>query len=256
VATTPALTYYWGVVPSGASRRVYAVPRSGSPGSGVFGNASSTEAYSSISSTTWEQMDVAPTGASTFIMALTDNGPFVRYSNDSGASAYTLPAGRNMRAIDITPSASTIVAGESNADGRAYKSTNPADVTFSLLANSPVGAYYRVAMSDDGSVIFVAVTNNGDQVHYSADGGSSWTRIGNTTLTSTVGDIQCTPDGTFLMIFSDYIYNFNLTSGVFARDPGAISATPGNFVSGGINADASMRYASGTSHLWLYKSTP
>jgi hypothetical protein len=62
--------------------------------------------YSSITSNNWQQFDVAMTSANAFNMALTDDNANIRYSNNSGASAFTIPiggSGRKMRAIDMNP---------------------------------------------------------------------------------------------------------------------------------------------------------
>ncbi len=157
-----------------------------------------------------------------------------------------------MRAVDMNPSIYKIAVGESNGDGQLYVSTDKAQ-TFSLLPNSPVGAYRKVVMSDSGVVMYAHVALNPSPVHYSADDGASWASVG--ALNSTVNDIVCTPDGGLLLLFtSDYVYNFNLTTGILARESGPISNAAGNFVSGAVNADGRRRIAWGP-NLWLYQGT-
>ena len=115
------------------------------------------------------------TSANTFNMALTDNNANIRYSNNSGSSAFTIPiggSGRQMRAIDMSSSGAHIVVGESNVDGRAYLSTDSA-VSFTLLTNSPIGPYKRILISNSGSVIIANIENATHPVYYSIDAGES-----------------------------------------------------------------------------------
>jgi hypothetical protein len=246
--------YVWGSVPDN-SGRVFGLPRSGNPVSSISGGTTYT--YSSITSTTWEQFDVAMTGASSFTMALTDGRSTVKIfrgtmSSNTG-TASSPSAGRNTRAVDITP-LGVIVVGESNGDGQAYISTNNASAAFTLLPASPQGSYSRIVASDDGGAIFASVNITGDPVHYSPDGGTTWSSVGLYT-NSTIREIACTSDGTLLFIVaSDYIYNFNTTSAQLSLDPGPINAVPGGRVVGAMSADGRRRLVRGGGY-WLYVGT-
>jgi hypothetical protein len=245
-------SHVWAVIPvTEPTPRIFAVQRSGSPQSGVRNGGQTS--YSGTTSTTWEQMDVAMTGASTFNMALTDNGASVKYSGNSGASFTSLPAGRNMRALDMNPTGTIIVAGESNADGRAYLSTNSSAPSFSLLANSPVGAYKMLAMSGDGSVLVACIDNSTDSVHVSTDGGATWASVG---MNATTNHVSVTADGTYVMILADYFYGYNVTSRVLFREPGRVNDASTSFTAGAMSADGRRRAAMTPSGgFFFYQST-
>jgi hypothetical protein len=240
----PGWPHVWAVIPTtanGQNARVFAVRSSGSPVSGIGGSGSVT--YSGITSSSWAQFDVVMTSSTTFVMALTDNNGNIKYSNNSGVSAFTIPVGRKIKAIKMTPTGSMIVVGETNTDGRAYISTDNSSVKFTLLPNSPVGEYKKIVTSDDGSIIFASISNVTTPLFYSTDTGSTWSVV---MRNNTVNDISCTADGKFLFIHaSDYVYNFNLTSGNLAPEEGIISSVVGNRLYGVMSADGKRRLSFG-----------
>jgi len=243
-------THNWAVIPNATSGRIFGLPKTGSPQSGIANKAGTQVTYSGITSTTWEQFDVVMTSTTAFRMVLTDNGPNIRYSNNSGTSAYSIPVGRNMRAIKMTPVGSKIIVGESNADGKLFISSNNA-ISFTFLTNAPRGPYKRIVTSDDGNVIYVHIDSASTPLYYSADAGSTFTRI---LMNSTVNDVECTADGTFLLIHgNDYLYNFNLTTGSLYKDSGAFNNVAGTHLTGAINADGSERLSIGGVGRWFYK---
>lgn len=239
--------HHWAVVPDLSTRQVFALPPNGNL---VMQSTGGTTSYSAISSSTWLQFDVIKTSSSNFIAALTDNNAYVVYTNTSGASKMNIPVGRNMRAIDMTPSGSKILVGESNTNGRLFESTDNSSITFTLLPNAPVGPYKNIQMSDDGNIIYVNIDNSTAPLYYSTDAGNSWTDVG---MNKTVNDIFLTSDGTFLLIAStDYAYNFNLTTGILAMETGTVSVGAGNRVSGAMSFDGRRRLIIGTTGTFLY----
>jgi ELWxxDGT repeat protein len=233
-----AIRTKWASIPVtdyNANSLLFGIDTNGSPESTRYSGGSTV--YSSITSSSWQQFDVAMTSANTFNMALTDNNANIRYSNNSGSSAFTIPiggSGRQMRAIDMSSSGAHIVVGESNVDGRAYLSTDSA-VSFTLLTNSPIGPYKRILISNSGSVIVANIENATHPVYYSIDAGSTWSLI--VGINTTVNWISSTPDGSMFLIQADYSYTFNSTTGVLVQEPLPV----GNHVTGAISADGKRR---------------